>query len=359
MTWEKNTARRELRAARREGRDKCVIREVARKFHTLIRIHSKTKRVQLKARFKLEAGKARRECARCFWMTVTNPLSLLSPPKRPRRSLKRRTPAHQESFMKPPQYGFNDAPITIAEISGIIKRSKSSSSPSPIDRVSYKIFKRCPALLPALIDLYNTCWESQTVPLAWKHKVIRLIPKQSATDNPAEPGHFRPNALTSCMGKVFTSILKERWLQYMIANEYLDTNTQKAFVRNIPGCTEQYQKLLGAVNEVFRRHKSISVCWVDLANAYGSVNHGLIDFTLQHYHATARFRNTVAHLYTALNVVVTTPSWVTSPIPLQIGVYQGDPLSVVIFNSVMSTLGESFKQYKQFGYSFTNSSTKI
>ena len=145
----------------------------------------------------------------------------------------------------------------------------------------------------------------------------------------------------------------------MIANEYLDTNTQKACVRNIPGCTEQYQKLLGAVNEAFWRHKSISVCWVDLANAYGSVNHGLIDFTLQHYHATPRFRNTVAHLYTALNVVVTTPSWVTSPIPLQIGVYQGDPLSVVIFNSVMRTLGESLKQYKQFGYYFTNNSRSL
>ena len=184
--------------------------------------------------------------------------------------------------MKPPQCGFNDAPITIAEISEIIKRSKSSSSPSPIDRVSYKIFKRCPALLPALVDLYNACWESQTVPLAWKHGVIRLIPKQSATDNPAESGHFRPIALTSCVGKVFTSILKDRWLQYMIANEYLDTNTQKAFIRNIPGCMEQYQKLLGAVNEAFRRHKSISVCWLDLANAYASVNHGLIDFTLQH-----------------------------------------------------------------------------
>ena len=67
VTREKNMARRELRAARREGRDECVIREVARKFHTLITIHSKPKREQLKARFKLEAGKARWEFARCFF----------------------------------------------------------------------------------------------------------------------------------------------------------------------------------------------------------------------------------------------------------------------------------------------------
>ena len=71
------------------------------------------------------------------------------------------------------------------------------------------------------------------------------------------------------------------------------------------------------------------------------------------------FRNTVGHLYTDLNAIVTTPSWPTSPIPLRVGVYQGDPLSVVIFNSVMSTLGESLKQFQQLGYSFTHSSRSL
>ena len=138
--------------------------------------------------------------------------------------------------MNAPQCAFNDDPISISEVCGVIKRTNSFSSPSPIGRVSYKIFKKCPALLPALLDLYNACWESQTIPLAWKQGVIRLIPKQTASDNPAEPGNFRPIALTSCVGKVFTSILKDRWLHYMVANGYLDTN---AFIKNVPGCTEQ------------------------------------------------------------------------------------------------------------------------
>ena len=62
----------------------------------------------------------------------------------------------------------------------------------------------------------------------------------------------------------------------MIANQYLDTNSQKAFVKNVRRCTEYYQKLLGAaVTEAFKKHKSISLCWLDIANAYGSVAHGL------------------------------------------------------------------------------------
>ena len=141
----------------------------------------------------------------------------------------------------------------------------------------------------------------------------------------------------------------------MVANGYLDTNIQKAFIRNIPGCTEQYHKLLGVVTEPFKRHKLITVHWLDLANAYGSVNHGLIDFTLQRFHAKTRFRNTASSLYHDLNVIVTTPSLSTNCIPLRVGVYQSDPHSVEIFNSVMCTLGKSLKQYQQLGYTFYNS----
>lgn len=370
LTNEKNSARRELRAARRQGKEEGVIREVARRFHQLIRLHSKAKRVQLRSWLNLEAGKARQQCAKNFWRFAAQILDGKDESPEPAFSagvaeafFKKVYSTAPELFQHPswlpesgsPECDFNDDPITISEISGVIKRINSSSSPSPIDRVSYKIFKHCPSLMPALLNLYNACWESQTVPMAWKQGVIRLIPKQSASDDPADPGNYRPIALTSCVGKVFTSIMKDRWLQYMIANGYLDTNIQKVFVRNIPGCTEQYRKLLGAISEAFKRHKSITVCWLDLANAYGSVNHGLIDFTLQHLHATPKFRNTVFNLYSDLNVVVTSPTWTTNPIPLRVGVYQGDPLSVVIFNSVMATLAESLKQYQQLGYSFSNS----
>ena len=58
-------------------------------------------------------------------------------------------------------------------------------------------------------------------------------------------------------------------------------------------------------------------------------------------------------------MTVVSLSWTTSSIPLKIGVDQGDPLSAIIFNSVMSTLGESLKQYRQLGYSFSNSSRSI
>ena len=47
-------------------------------------------------------------------------------------------------------------------------------------------------------------------------------------------------------------------------------------------------------------------------------------------------------------------SWSTPLIPLKIGVYQGDPLSVVIFNTVINTMVEVIKTRPDLGYHITN-----
>ena len=71
----------------------------------------------------------------------------------------------------------------------------------------------------------------------------------------------------------------------MKSNQYFDTKIQKAFMPSVPGCVEHYTKLAAAVSEARTKHKLLCVCWLDLANAYGSVHHDLIDFSLKYYHA--------------------------------------------------------------------------
>ena len=156
--------------------------------------------------------------------------------------------SHPMSFHRPPWmpsakapvFNFDESPFSIEEISGTIKRSNASSTPSPLDQIPYRILKRCPSLVHALFDLYNLCWQTSTVPQAWKTATIRLIAKGSAKDDPSSPSNFRPIALTSCIGKIFTSILKSRWSTYMLENEYLDPSIQKAFMKATPGCTEHH-----------------------------------------------------------------------------------------------------------------------
>jgi hypothetical protein len=147
------------------------------------------------------------------------------------------------------------------------------------------------------------CWEQRRVPGSWKEGVIRLIPKQAAEEDPP--------ALTSCVGKLFTSMLRGRWLRFMTGNSYLDTLLQKAFLPGVPGCIEHYHKLSAITADAHKKHRSLTVCWLDLANAYGSVHHQLITHCLKRYHAPQSFIDTISNVYANLSATITTKEWST------------------------------------------------
>ena len=250
--------------------------------------------------------------------------------------------------------------FTVEVLSTVISGLKSSSAPSPADQVPYLVFKKCPSLLPALLHMFNCCWATQSVPAAWKVGIVHLLGKAKAADDSSNPSHFRPIALTSCVSKVFTSLVKKRWLSHMVNNHFLNTATQKAFINGVPGCSEHHLKLLSILQEARRRRKSLCICWLDLANAFGSVHHDLITFVLAHYHAPPELIQLVTNIYDGLTAIVSTKSWTMSLIHLQLGVYQGDPLSAIIFNTVMNTLVDSITQrYSQLGYSLNSIHSRI
>ena len=122
---------------------------------------------------------------------------------------------------------------------------------------------------------------------------------------------------------------------------------------------EHHCKLATILSEARKKHKSFAVCWLDLANAYGSVHHSLIQFSVEHYHAPPCFCQILQALYSDLVGKVITNEWETLPIPLDIGVYQGDPLSVVIFNTVINTLVDTFQSRIDLGYTLSSSTRQI
>ena len=237
----------------------------------------------------------------------------------------------------PPAHPFDEGPIGTDELLRVVKRSKLKSSPSPLDQITYLVLRRCPALHHALLDLFNLCWVQHCVPRSWKEGVVCLIAKPAAVQNPHARANFRPIALTSCVGKVYTSILKNRWLSFVVGNGYLDTTTQKAFLPGVPGCVEHFQKLSAMIEDAHKKHRSLVARWLDL---YGSVPHQLISFCLKHYNAPQSFLESVADIYDGLSAVITTKKWSTAPVSLRKGVYQGDPLSPNIGHGNLVRLSE-------------------
>ena len=292
----KNEARKQLRQARSSGSlSPEELMGLARKFFQLVRAHSRCKRAYDQAKGLRKAGQARHQCHHHFWPFHAEPQSFSLP-----------------DWMSPPPAPaaeFNSGEITMEEISAVVRKSKARSAPCPLDGIPYLVFKKCPALVVALHDLFNTCWTQSTVPLQWKTASVKLIGKQAAEDDPTLPNNFRPIALTSCVGKLFTTILCHRWLSFMLSNKYLDRRIQKAFMPQTPRCIEHHLKLATAMHDAQKRHRSLAVCWLDLANEYGSVHHSLITFSLQHYHAPPKFLHLVKNVYSNLAATINSSQW--------------------------------------------------
>ena len=284
------------------------MRTLARTFHQLVQRYSKLCQAIKHAEKKKSRQKERKACHQDFWKFAKNILdengyTSIAPTfskETAEEFFKSIYKAMPKSFSHPdwmpdappPQVPFEHGEITAEEIQYVIKKCKASSTPSPVDQVHYCMLKNCPSLMPAL----------------------------------------------------YTSVLKRRWMYFMSANKYLNTTIQKAFIDGISGCTEHHIKLLSIIKEACKKYKALGICWLDLANAYGSVQHNLIQYSLRHYHAPDRMIAAVPNLYQGLVGIVQTKEWTTEPFPLQIGIYQGDPLSVIIFNTVINTLVDSISQ---------------
>ena len=69
--------------------------------------------------------------------------------------------------------------------------------------------------------------------------------------------------------------------------------------------------------------------------------------------------HTVANLYADISATITSQIWSTGPVPLKTEVYQGDPLSVIIFNTVMSTLTDNLQASQHLGYTLSGNRIRI
>ena len=90
----------------------------------------------------------------------------------------------------------------------------------------------------------------------------------------------------------------------------------------------------------------LHVTWFDLEDAFGSISHKLIPVCLDRMHIPANVRDYIVALYGNLRGKVRMLDWVTEEFSFNKGVFQGDPLSPIIFicfNPILEELGK-FKE---------------
>ena len=140
----------------------------------------------------------------------------------------------------------------------------------------------------------------------------------------------------------------------MLKNGYIDTAVQKGFIERAAGCVEHSETVFQALLDARTHKRNVCISWIDLANAYGSVRHSMILFTLEWYHVPREFAEIVFMYYEGLTASVMVEQEQTKWFRFQIGAFQGCTLSTMLFDTTFNTVFDCIQDLREeCGYKFT------
>ena len=236
--------------------------------------------------------------------------------------------------LKAPEFDFDMKAPTWLEIKNIVFAARSASSPGP-SGVPYSVYKRCPGLLHRLWKIIVTIWRKGKIVEQWRFADGVWIPKE---ENARDIEQFRSISLLNTESKIFFSVISRRLTDFLIRNDYLDTSVQKGGIPGMPGCQEHTGVLSQLLRDAKKGKGDLAVVWLDLANAYGSIPHKLVDVTLRKHHVPEKIRELICDYYNGFNVRVSSDVMTSNWHRLEKGIITGCTLSATLFAIAMNML---------------------
>ncbi|KAL2095427.1 hypothetical protein ACEWY4_010146 [Coilia grayii] len=282
-----------------------------------------------------KASAEEKEGLKPLWEEVKKSISSLRRAERIRRCTRRKEKERSSFFKNPYQHArqlledkrSGKLEITQPELECRFKKYYSDPArQTPLGRPGYVSRPAPPshlfdAALPKLSEAPESCLEKSRV-------VTVFIPKEA---NSTTIGQFRSIALLNVEGKIFFSVLAKRLTSYLVSNGYIDTSCQKAGVPGFPGCVEHSAVIWEQIQRAKRERSDLHVVWLDLANAYGSVPHKLIDYALEFFHIPVCIRAMVSRYFADLQMCCTRQDFTTSWQQQEVGIAMGCSNSPILF----------------------------
>lgn len=245
----------------------------------------------------------------------------------------------QKALIRPqlPSVVFALREPTLSEVQEVVKGARTASAPGP-SGVPYTVYKRCPQLLRHLWKILRVIWRRGKVANQWRCAEGVWIPKE---EDSKDISQFRTISLLSVEGKIFFSILSRRLTEFLLKNSYIDTSVQKGGIPGVPGCLEHTGVVTQLLREAREGKGDLTVLWLDLANAYGSIPHKLVELALHRHHVPSKVSDLILDYYNNFRLRVTAGSGTSDWHRLEKGIITGCTISVILFALAMNMIVKS------------------
>ena len=238
-----------------------------------------------------------------------------------------------------PGVQFNMDGLKMKEVEDFVKKARAKAAPGN-DGICYKVYKYCTKLRLRLFLLLKDMWKNKEVAERWSIAEGIYLPKE---EDSKDIGQFRPISLLNIDGKIIFGIIAKRIITFVTKNGYVDESNQKAGIPGIPGCVEHAFSIWDAIQDAKVNKKDLSVIWLDLANAYGSVPHVLIEEAMEFFWIPEQVRAMVRKYYDLFKMRFTTGAFTTEWQRLEVGIAAGCTISVILFVLVMEMILKACK----------------
>ncbi|KRY27711.1 Retrovirus-related Pol polyprotein from type-2 retrotransposable element R2DM [Trichinella spiralis] len=219
------------------------------------------------------------------------------------------------------------SPIFLEEVTLHLQKMKVKTS-AGADLMQVSHLRTCdPVCLTKASNLFLL---TRCIPQQLKDCRTTLIPKTDSPHPDAED--YRPITVASCLYRLFSKIAMRQ-----LENSFSLHPRQKALPSGTDGAFDN--------TEAHKRGKGLNIVSIDLAKALDTVNHSSIDGAPCMQGLDVDSRNLIAQMVTGSSTIIKGDGGALSNrIEINQGVRQGDPISPLLFNSVMDELIERLEQ---------------
>ena len=221
-----------------------------------------------------------------------------------------------------------DKVITMDELKNVIMSLKNNKAVG-LDSISNEIIK-CSFIFMStlLLKLYNNVLDSSTYVKSWLDDFITPILKSGGMVN--DPTSYRGISISSCLGKIFTIIMKNRFIKFLELNKLIN-NCQIGFTSG-KRTTDHIFVLKTIMDMAKSKKKPLYLCFVDLKSAFDTVWRNGLLYKMINMGFSEKIVSLLRDIFSKTSTCVRTSEGFTEKFHSTVGTRQGCNLSPILFN---------------------------